>query len=184
MLDRGDIRLFGNVRFGQDITLDDLKRHYNAVIFATGASTDRRMGVPGEDLAGNATATHVVAWYNGHPDHVETPIDLSGERIVVVGNGNVALDVSRVILSDPDALARTDIADHALEALRTSAVREVVLVARRGPAQAAFTVPEIVGLLNRDDIDVVVPQRELLGFSQADDEAMLALLLDHMEGRV
>ncbi|WP_229051189.1 FAD-dependent oxidoreductase [Aeromicrobium sp. Leaf350] len=151
------------VEVGTDVSHDEVLAGYDAVIYATGASRDRRIGVPGEDLPGNATATHVVAWYNGHPDHVDTPLDLSADRVVVVGNGNVALDVARVLLSDPAELARTDIADHALEALRTSAVREVVLVARRGPAEAAFTVPEMVGLLTHPDLDVVVPQQELLG---------------------
>jgi ferredoxin--NADP+ reductase len=147
---------------GRDVTHDELLTAYDAVVYATGASQDRRTGVPGEDLPGNATATEVVAWYNGHPDHATQPLDLSGERVVVVGNGNVALDVARVVLTDPDALARTDIADHALEALRGSAVRTVEVLGRRGPAQAAFTVPELVGLLHHPDLDVVVPQRELL----------------------
>lgn len=150
------------VEVGSDVTHDELLASHDAVVYATGAAVDRRLGVPGEHLPGNATATEVVAWYNGHPDHVEAPLDLSDERIVIVGNGNVALDVSRVLLSDPEALARTDIADHALAALRGSAVRTVEVLARRGPAQSAFTVPELVGLLNHPDIDVVVPQRELL----------------------
>ena len=150
------------VELGTDVEHDQLLRSHDAVIYATGAPVDRRIGIPGEELPGNATATRVVAWYNGHPDHLKAPLDLSSERVVVVGNGNVALDVARVVLSDPEKLAHTDVADHALEALRASAVREVVLLARRGPAQAAFTVPEIVGLLQHPDIDVVVPQRELL----------------------
>lgn len=150
------------VEVGRDVTHEQLLACHDAVLYATGAPADRQIGVPGETLPGTATATEVVAWYNGHPDHVEAPLDLSAARIVVVGNGNVALDVARVVLSDPDELARTDIADHALAALRDSAVREVVLVARRGPAQAAFTVPEMVGLLHHPDIDVVVEQRELL----------------------
>jgi ferredoxin--NADP+ reductase len=147
---------------GVDVTHEQLLQRHDAVVYATGASADRRLGIPGEDLPGNTTATAVVAWYNGHPDHVATPIDLDAERTVVVGNGNVALDVARVLLSDPAELARTDIADHALEALRTSRLRCVELVARRGPAQAAFTVPELVGLLHHPDVDVVVPQRDLL----------------------
>ena len=150
------------VEVGRDVTHDQLLASHDAVVYATGAPADRQIGVPGETLPGTATATEVVAWYNGHPDHVDAPLDLSAERVVVVGNGNVALDVARVVLSDADELARTDIADHALSALRDSAVREVVLVARRGPAQAAFTVPEMVGLLHHPDIDVVVEQRDLL----------------------
>ena len=150
------------VEVGRDVTHDQLLTSHDAVVYATGAPADRQIGVPGEGLPGTATATEVVAWYNGHPDHVTAPLDLSAERVVVVGNGNVALDVARVVLSDTAELARTDIADHALSALRDSAVREVVLVARRGPAQAAFTTPEMVGLLHHPDIDVVVEQRELL----------------------
>ena len=162
------------VEVGRDVTHDQLLTSHDAVVYATGAPADRQLGVPGEGLPGTATATEVVAWYNGHPDHVQAPLDLQAERVVVVGNGNVALDVARVILSEPDELARTDIADHALAALRQSAVREVVLVARRGPAQAAFTVPEMVGLLHHRDIDVVVEQRELL---EGDDQKS-ALLRD------
>lgn len=166
------------VELGTDVTHDELVSTYDAVVYATGASEDRRIGVPGEELPGNATATDVVAWYNGHPDHVEAPLDLSAEKIVVVGNGNVALDVARVVLSDVDTLARTDIAGHALDALRSSQVREVEILARRGPAQAAFTVPELVGLLHHRDIDVVVPQRELLD----GDDAKSRLLRDGTSG--
>lgn len=147
---------------GTDLGHDDLLARHDAVVYATGAATDRRLDVPGEGLPGSTTATAVIAWYNGHPDHLVTPLDLSAESAVVIGNGNVALDVARVLLSRPDALARTDVADHALDALRTSALGSVELLARRGPAQAAFTVPELVGLLHHPDIDVVVPQRELL----------------------
>jgi ferredoxin--NADP+ reductase len=150
------------VEVGVDVTHEQLLDRHDAVVYATGASADRRLGVPGEDLPGNATATAVVAWYNGHPDHLDTPLDLDAESAVVVGNGNVALDVARVLLSDPEALARTDVADHALDALRRSRLRSVELVARRGPAQAAFTVPELVGMLHHPDLDVVVPQRALL----------------------
>ena len=150
------------VEVGADVTHEQLLADHDAVLYATGASVDRRLDVPGEDLPGNATATDVVAWYNGHPDHRAAPLDLSADRVVVVGNGNVALDVSRILLSDPEALARTDVADDALEELRASAVEVVEVVGRRGPAQAAFTVPELVGLLHHPDLDVVVPQRELL----------------------
>lgn len=150
------------VEVGTDVTHEELLASHDAVVYATGAPVDRRLGIPGEELVGNATATEVVAWYNGHPDHVDLPLDLGRDRVVVIGNGNVALDVSRVLLSDPDALARTDIADHALEAIRGSAVRTVEILARRGPEQAAFTVPELVGLLSHPDLDVVVPQRDLL----------------------
>lgn len=149
-----DYRL--GVEVGRDVTHEELLGHHDAVLYATGASADRRLGVAGEDLPGSETATRFVAWYNGHPDRVDLDVDLGGERAVVVGNGNVALDVARILATDPDLLARTDIADHALAALRRSAVREVVVLGRRGPAEAAFTLPEIVGLVQRDDIDVVV----------------------------
>ncbi|MGJ9412128.1 FAD-dependent oxidoreductase [Aeromicrobium sp. CF4.19] len=149
-----DYRL--GVEVGRDVTHDELAAHHDAVVYATGASTDRRLGIVGEDLPGSETATRFVGWYNGDPGRVGLDVDLSGERAVVVGNGNVALDVARILATDPDRLATTDIADHAVEVLRTSAVREVVVLGRRGPAEAAFTVPEIVGLLQRDDIDVLV----------------------------
>ncbi|HWV27091.1 MAG TPA: FAD-dependent oxidoreductase [Aeromicrobium sp.] len=145
-----------DVEVGQDVTHAQLVAGFDAVIYATGASDDRSLGIDGEDLPGSGTATDFVAWYNGHPDHVDDRFDLSHERVVIVGNGNVAIDVARILATDPEQLARTDIADHALEALRRSAVREVVILARRGPAQSAFTLPEITGLVQRDDIEVVV----------------------------
>jgi ferredoxin--NADP+ reductase len=135
-------RLFGNVEFGNDLTLDDLAAHYHQIAFCTGAQTDRSLGIPGEDLGGSWPATEFVAWYNGHPDFAHLRFDLSHRRAVVVGIGNVAVDVARILCRTPDELARTDIADHALDALRRSAVEEVLLVGRRGPAQAAFTSPE------------------------------------------
>ncbi|HEY1135132.1 MAG TPA: FAD-dependent oxidoreductase [Nocardioides sp.] len=144
------------VEVGTDVTHDDLLRHHHAVVYATGASLDRRLGVEGEDLPGSGTATAFVAWYNGHPDHTSLDVPLDEERVVIVGNGNVALDVARILATDPGRLAETDIADHAIEALRESKVREIVLVARRGAAQAAYTLPELTGLVMRDDIDVVV----------------------------
>ncbi|MCL8251057.1 FAD-dependent oxidoreductase [Aeromicrobium fastidiosum] len=144
------------VDVGVDVTHDELAAHHHAVVYATGASHDRRLGIPGEDLPGSTTATDFVAWYNGHPDHADRTFDLSGHRAVVIGNGNVALDVARVLATDPERLAGTDIADHALTALRASAVREIVLVGRRGAEHAAFTLPELVGLVERDDIDVEV----------------------------
>lgn len=139
-----------------DLGHEDLAARYHGVIYAVGASTDKALGIPGEDLLGSVAATDVVGWYNGHPDHQDTPVDLGGDRVVIVGNGNVALDVARVLTADPDALAATDIADLPLATLRGSRVREVVVLGRRGPAQAAFTMPELVGLAGLDDIDVVV----------------------------
>ncbi|MDP3968108.1 MAG: FAD-dependent oxidoreductase [Nocardioides sp.] len=144
------------VEVGADVRHTELLAHHHAVLYATGASADRRLGVPGEDLPGSGTATAVVGWYNGHPDHRDLDVRLDAERVVVVGNGNVALDVARLLATDPERLAGTDIADHALQALRESKVREIVLVARRGAAQAAYTLPELTGLLAREDIEVVV----------------------------
>ncbi|MHB9756005.1 FAD-dependent oxidoreductase [Streptomyces sp. BYX5S] len=144
------------VEVGTDLTHADLLSAHHAVIYAVGAATDKRLGVEGEDLPGSASATDFVAWYNGHPDHAADTYPLDTERAVVVGNGNVALDVARILTADPDALARTDISDLALAALRTSKVREVVLLGRRGPAQAAFTVPELLALSALKDVDVSV----------------------------
>ncbi|HET7690898.1 MAG TPA: FAD-dependent oxidoreductase [Nocardioidaceae bacterium] len=144
------------VEVGKDIRHDDLMQRYGAVVYTVGAATDRTLGIEGEELPGSASATHFVAWYNGHPDHTEPPVALDSERAVVIGNGNVALDVARILATDPARLETTDIADHALEALRASMVREVVLLGRRGPEHAAFTLPELIGLAGRTDIDVVV----------------------------
>ncbi|HEX9833893.1 MAG TPA: 4Fe-4S binding protein, partial [Mycobacterium sp.] len=143
------------VEVGKHISHAELLQHHHAVIYAVGASTDRRLDIAGENLPGSHSATDFVAWYNGHPDATGLTFDLSSERAVVVGNGNVALDVARILVTDPDTLARTDIADHALAALRTSAVREVVVVGRRGPVQAAYSTPELMGLLTNPDFDVV-----------------------------
>ncbi|MQY26581.1 FAD-dependent oxidoreductase [Nocardia aurantia] len=144
-----------NVTVGEDVSQEDLLRHFHAVIYAAGAATDRKLGIPGEGLPGSTSATAFVAWYNGHPDHAGQRFDLSQRRVVIVGNGNVALDVARILTVDPESLAGTDISPAALDALRRSAVEEVVIVGRRGPAESAFTVPEFVGLLGAD-IDIVV----------------------------
>ena len=127
------------IEVGTDITLDELAPHYDAVVYAVGAASDRRLGIDGEDLAGSLSATEVVGWYNGHPDRIDLDVPLDHERVVIVGNGNVALDVARILTSDPDQLARTDIADHALRALRSSRVQEVVIAARRGPARSGHS---------------------------------------------
>lgn len=145
-----------NVTVGEDVTHAQLRAAYDAVVYAVGAATDRRLGVEGEQLPGSASATDFVAWYNGHPDQAGATYPLASERAVVIGNGNVALDVARILSLDPDVLATTDISDTALLALRDSAIREVVVLGRRGPAEAAFTLPELVGLAGLDDIDVVV----------------------------
>jgi ferredoxin--NADP+ reductase len=154
-------RYFGNVAVGDVVTLDDLRRAYHQVAFATGAQTDRRMGIPGEDLAGSHTATEFVAWYNGHPDYRDRVFDLSAERVAVVGVGNVAVDVARILCRTPEELATTDIADDALTALRESRVREVVMLGRRGVAQAAFTTPEVRELGELAGADVRVRPDEV-----------------------
>ena len=154
-------RFFGNVEYGKHVTLADLSRHYHQVVFATGAQTDRHMGIPGEDLAGSHAATEFVAWYNAHPDYRECQFDLSAERAVVVGVGNVAIDVARILMRTPEELVKTDIATHALEALRDSNIREVFLLGRRGPAQAAFTNPEVKEIGEMADADVIVRAAEV-----------------------
>ena len=149
-------RFFGNVELGRDITHDELLERYHAVLYAVGAQTDKRMGIPGEDLPGSWAATEFVAWYNGHPDYRHLEFDLSVETAVVVGNGNVAADVARMLALTRDELAETDVADHALEVLAESNVREIVVLGRRGPAQAAFTNPELLELGDMTDADVFV----------------------------
>ncbi|WP_163805746.1 FAD-dependent oxidoreductase [Mycolicibacterium anyangense] len=148
------------VEVGMHLTPEELAEHHNAVIYAIGAPGDRKLGVPGEDLPGSHSATDFVAWYNGHPDYRHLQFDLGCERAVIVGNGNVALDVARIILSDPDELDTTDIAPHAVEALRHSKIEEVVILSRRGVAQAAYTNPEFLALMKRKDIDVVADPAE------------------------
>jgi ferredoxin/flavodoxin---NADP+ reductase len=154
-------RFFGGVELGKHVTVEDLRRHYHQIFYSTGAQTDRRMGIPGEDLSGSHPATEFVAWYNGHPDYRDYQFDLSQERVAVVGVGNVAVDVARILSRSPAELAATDIADHALEALRASRVKEIYLLGRRGPAQAAFTNPEIKELGELDDADVIVRPDEV-----------------------
>ena len=154
-------RLFGNVAVGEDVTHDELMRHYSAVIYATGAQTDKSLGIPGEDLPGSWPATEFVAWYNGHPDYRELEFDLSHPRAVVIGNGNVAADVTRMLTLSAEELERTDAADHALEALRESRVEEVVVLGRRGPAQAAFTSAELRELGRLDGVAVHVDPAEV-----------------------
>ncbi len=149
---RRNFRFYLNVEVGSDLTHDELLEHHHAVLYAVGAPTDKRLDIDGMERPGTATATEFVAWYNGHPDFADLPVELGAERVVVVGNGNVALDVARILTTDPDALARTDIADHALVALRASQVREVVIAARRGPAASAFTLPELIGLTARCEV--------------------------------
>jgi ferredoxin/flavodoxin---NADP+ reductase len=165
-------RYFGNVEFGRHVSREDLLAHYHAIVYATGSPMDRPLGIPGEDLPGSHAATEFVGWYNGHPDHTGLEVDLvSAERAVVIGNGNVAVDVARMLVLTADELAPTDTADHALEVLARSRVREVVVVGRRGPAQAAFTNPELLELGVLTDADVVVDPDELERALAVHDEA-------------
>ena len=138
-----NFRFFGNVTLGTDITHDELRKHYDQIVYAVGAPSDRRLNIPGEDSTNSLSATRFVAWYNGHPDAVDLEIDLSCESAVVVGAGNVALDVARVLAKSVDDLRETDIADHALEQLAESQIKDIYIIARRGPAQLKFTVPEL-----------------------------------------
>jgi ferredoxin--NADP+ reductase len=154
-------RFFGNVDLGRDVTHDDLTRLYHAVVYAVGAQTDRRLGIPGEDLRGSWSATELVAWYNGHPDFQALDFDLSPERAVVVGAGNVALDVVRMLALTDEELAPTDITDRAAEAISGSGLRELVLLSRRGPAQASFTTPELKELGELAGADVLVDPADL-----------------------
>jgi ferredoxin/flavodoxin---NADP+ reductase len=155
------VRFFGNVTYGVDLHHRDLKRRYHQIVYAVGAQADRRMSIPGEDLPNSFPAISFVGWYNGHPDYRDLPADLSCERAVVVGNGNVAMDVTRILATPPEALAGTDIADHALERLRQSRIREVVVLGRRGPAQASFTTPEIRELGKLEGVEAIVDPRDL-----------------------
>jgi ferredoxin--NADP+ reductase len=153
---RRGCRFFGNVDVGVDVSHSELMEHYSAVVYATGAQTDKSLGIPGEDLPGSWAATEFVAWYNGHPDYRDLDFDLSAKRAVVIGNGNVAADVTRMLALSVEELAKTDVADHALEALRSSAIEEVVVLGRRGPAQAAFTSAELRELGKLDGVDLRV----------------------------
>lgn len=166
---RPEVRFFGNVEIGKHITVSQLKDFYHQLVFTTGAQTDRRLNIPGEDLEGSLPATEFVAWYNGHPDYRDYQVDLSHENVAVVGIGNVAMDVARILCRTPEELAKTDIAEYALEALANSKVKRVYVLGRRGPAQAAFTTPEIKELGEMADADVYVEpeEAELDALSQA-----------------
>jgi ferredoxin--NADP+ reductase len=165
---RPGFRFFGGVELGSDVLREELLAHYHAVVYAVGSATDNRLGVPGEDRPGSHAATEFVAWYNGHPDFADREFDLSPTRAVVVGNGNVALDVARMLVLDPDEIAPTDTADHAIDALTRATVREVVVLGRRGPAQASFTNPELRELGELRRADVVVDPQDLEGVEAGD----------------
>ena len=154
-------RFFGNVEVGRDVTHDELAALYDAVLYSVGAQTDRRLGIPGEDLPGSWAATDFVAWYNGHPDFQHLSFDLSGERAVVIGNGNVALDVARMLALTPEELAPTDTTDAAIEAINEAAIREILVVGRRGPVQAAWTPVEVGELGELAGADILVDPADL-----------------------
>jgi ferredoxin/flavodoxin---NADP+ reductase len=164
-----NFRFLGGVEIGTDISRDELLERYHLVVYAAGTSADNRLGIPGEDLPGSHAATEFVAWYNAHPAYADREFDLSCSRAVVVGNGNVAIDVARMLVLDPEELAPTDTADHALEAFARAQISEVVLLGRRGPAQAAFTNPELLelGELRRADVIVDPADMELDPLSAA-----------------
>ena len=154
---------FGGVELGSDITRTELLERYHAVVYAVGTADDNRLGIPGEDRPGSYPATRFVAWYNGHPEAADERFDLTARRAVVIGNGNVAVDVARMLVLEPTELARTDTANHALAELERAQIEEVVLLGRRGPAQAAFTNPELreLGELSRADVHIDPAELEL-----------------------
>jgi len=159
--DRPGFQLLGNVEVGRDVTHQELTDWYDAVIYASGTERDRRLGIPGEDLPGSLPATAFVAWYNAHPDWHELPVDLDVDHALVVGNGNVAVDCARMLALRPDELAATDTADHAIAKLSSGAVREVTMIGRRGPLQAAFTNPELRELGELADVDLLIDAADL-----------------------
>jgi ferredoxin--NADP+ reductase len=165
-------RFFGNVEVGRDVSHEDLLRWYHAVVYAVGTSADRRSGIPGEELPGSWSATEFVGWYNGHPDYRDLEFDLSGKRAIVVGNGNVAIDVARMLTLTHDELAVTDVADHAIEVFDDSAIEEIVILGRRGPQQAAFTNPELLELGELVDADVVVDPADLQIEAELHDDGL------------
>ena len=164
-------RFFGNIAIGEHVEPAELAERYDAVVYAIGTQSDRSLNIPGEELRGSVAAVDFVGWYNAHPHFEHTTPDLSGARAVVVGNGNVALDVARILVTDPDVLAETDIADHALESLRPRGVEEVVIIGRRGPLQSAFTTLELRELADLEGLDVIVDPADLEGITDEDLEA-------------
>jgi ferredoxin/flavodoxin---NADP+ reductase len=154
-------RFFGNVTIGQEISHEELTEHYHAIVYTVGAETDRKLGIPGEDLPGSHAATEFVGWYNAHPDYAGHEFDLSTKRAVVIGNGNVAMDVARMLALPRAELEETDTADHAIDVMADSAIEEIVVFGRRGPAQAAFTNPELRELGELTDADTIIDATEL-----------------------
>src|SRR3989338_2830059 len=160
---RPTFRFLGNVCLWRDVTVGELRQHYHQIVYAVGNEDDRRLGIPCEGITHCTPASVFVGWYNGHPDYRHAKIDLSVSRVAVVGNGNVAIDAARILLRTPAELEKTDIAAHALEALRNSRVREVFILGRRGPEQASFTPPELKEFGEMEDVDPIVAPEELAG---------------------
>ena len=156
-----NFRLFANVELGKDVSLKDLRDQYDAVVLSTGASKGRKLGIPGEELANSLSAADFVPWYNAHPDYVNTEVDLSSDIAVVIGAGNVAMDVARILAIDPTELDRTDVAEHALVKLKQSNIRTVIIFGRRGPEHAAFTAPELRDLPKLENTDVYIDEKQV-----------------------
>jgi ferredoxin--NADP+ reductase len=157
----GNFRLFGGVELGTDISIEQLKEMYDAVVIATGSAIGKKLGIPGEDLPGSISAAQFVPWYNAHPDFADFNVDLNGSTAVVIGAGNVAMDVARMLALEPSELDPTDTADHAIDALKASAIREVVISARRGPEHAAFTSPELRELPKLEHTNVLMDKSDI-----------------------
>ena len=157
----GNFRLFGNVELGTDVSIEQLNEMYDAVVIATGSAVGKKLGIPGEDLPGSISAAHFVPWYNAHPDFADIKIDLNCTTAVVIGAGNVAMDVARMLALEPSELDPTDTADHAIDALKKSAIREVVISARRGPEHAAFTSPELRELPKLEHTNVLMAKSDI-----------------------
>lgn len=170
-------RYLGGVTFGEDVTRADLEAHYHQIVYAVGAQADRKMNIPGEDLPGSFSATEFVGWYNAHPDFRDCNFDLSQKAVAIIGNGNVAMDVARILARTPEELGTTDIADEALAALAHSKVEDIYIIGRRGPAQAAYTNAEIKEMGDLADADIMIPPSEA-ALDPLTNEDMLAGMLD------
>lgn len=157
----GSFRLFGNVELGTDILVEQLQETYDAVIIATGSALGKKLGIPGEDLPGSISAAEFVPWYNSHPDFADFPVELNNQTAVVIGAGNVAMDVARMLALEPSELDPTDTADHAIEIFKSSSIREVIISARRGPENAAFTSPELRELPKLEHTNVIIEKKDI-----------------------
>lgn len=153
---------FGNVEIGKDITIDELKQYYHALIFSYGSSSDKKTGLPGEELEGNYSAREFVGWYNGHPDYAHFDFDLSQESVCIIGQGNVAVDVARILAKTPEELKTSDIAQHAVEKLSKSKIKQIHMIGRRGPVQVAFTSLEAKELGELEDCNIIVKKEDLI----------------------